>query len=136
MPFVVGAALLALWCVGSAWRALRRCTSIERSELDPGDALELSILERERNLEFNLAGRKVQVLGRVALFGGTGLGIAALTGGREYDIVAGVAFLCGVASWSICAELRRRIGSLAESWRAATKKKHRRQGVDQSERTG
>jgi hypothetical protein len=135
LPFVLGAVLLALGCVGVAWRALRRCASIPDDELDPSDGLELQILQRERNLHLNLAGRNVQVLGRVALFGGTGLGIATLTGGRQYDMAAGAAFFSGVLGWTICAEFRRRIGSLAESWRVATNRKRRRQGVDPSERT-
>jgi hypothetical protein len=132
-----GAGVLSALCLWFSWRAFRRCHAIESSvEGSESDVLEQSLLERERNIELNLAERNVRALGRVALFGGTGLGIAALTGGHEYDFLAGAAFGLGLFGWAGCGELRRRIGSLADSWRTATNRRRRRQGVDQSERTG
>jgi hypothetical protein len=133
----LGAAAVSGLCVGFAWRALRRCREIVTTgENNETDVLERSLLERERNLAFNLARRNVQALRRAALFGGTGLSFLALTGGRGYDLLpAGEAFALGFLGWGVCGELHRRIGSLADAWRATIKRK-RRQGVDQLESTG
>jgi hypothetical protein len=133
---LLGAALLSAFCAWFSWRALRRCREIQSATALADDALEQNLVEREQNLAFNLAKRNVQALGRTALFGGTGLAFFALTGGREYDLVAGEAFGVGFAGWTICAELQRRVGSLADMWRSETNRRRRRQGVDHPERTG
>jgi hypothetical protein len=144
----LGAGVLSALCIWFSWRALRRCQAIEAGsdsaarESQP-DELEDQLLVRERNLELSLAARNVQALRRAALFGGSGLAFWALSaggaGGREYDLVqAGEAFAAGFVGWAGCGELQRRIGSAADAWRRATnaKSRKRRQGVDQSERTG
>lgn len=107
-----------------------------------GDALEQRLAERELNLQLNLAGRMVTALGRASLFAGTGLAIwFYATGSFATDPKQAFAsFACGLIGWGGCREIQRKIGSLADSWRAHTNSKMnqraRRQGVDQSERTG
>jgi hypothetical protein len=145
IPLAAGA--LSALCLWFSWRAFRRCRAIEsRPESNAQEnervstaehELELELLAREQNLELGLAKRNVQALRRAALFGGTGLSFWALTGGRSHDLLlAGEAFAGGIAGWAACGELQRRIGSLADSWRGATNRRRRRQGVDPSERTG
>jgi hypothetical protein len=143
----LGAGALSALCLWFSWRALRRCRAIEsrpESNAVRGEAvstqedeLELELLAREQNLELGLAKRNVRALQRAALFAGTGLSFWALTGGRGHDLLlAGEAFAAGLAGWAACGELHRRIGSVADSWRGATNRRRRRQGVDQPERTG
>ena len=103
--------------------------------------MERRLAEAELNLELNLARRNVQALGRAALFGGAGLAFWAVATGQlvTRPIAMWGSFALGLAGWGGCRELHRRIGSLAESWRAATNASNRRrqrQGVDPSERTG
>ncbi len=107
------------------------------TELD-ADPLERRLAEAELNLELNLARRNVQALGRAALFGGAGLAFWAVATGQlvTRPIAMWGSFALGLVGWGGCRELHRRIGSLAESWRAAINRRRRRQGVDPSERTG
>jgi hypothetical protein len=134
------AGILSALCLWFSWRAYRRCRAIHGGVLegDP-DPLERGLAERELNLELNLARRNVQALGRVALFGGTGLAFWGLASGELLTHPIGLwrSFGLGLVGWGSCQELHRRIGSLADSWRAAIKnRERRRQGVDPSERTG
>jgi len=78
-----------------------------------------------------LGKRSVLALGRASLFGGTGLGIWALTGGSAHYPDAGLSFGLGLVSWAGCGEAQRRIGSLADVLRKSAS----RQGVDPSKRT-
>jgi hypothetical protein len=139
------AGILAALCLWFSWRALRRCRAIHGGAVQPevaGDALEQRLAERELNLELNLGGRTVTALGRASLFGGTGLAIwFYATGGFAADPKQAFAsFAFGLMGWGGCREIQRKIGSLADSWRAETnrrgKARDRRQGVDQSNRTG
>jgi hypothetical protein len=148
----LGAGALSALCSWFSWRAFQGCRAIEQGARSAGDAdplnaphendeLELALLARERKLQLGLAKRNVQALGRVALFGGTGLSFLAFSGGGEYDLLhlrpALLAFGAGMLGWAACGEIHRRVGSLADSWRAANAKSRRpRQGVDPSERTG
>ncbi len=105
------------------------------------EPLEQRLAEAELNLELNLARRNVQALGRVALFGGAGVAFWAVATGQlvTHPITIWGSFALGLVGWVGCRELHRRIGYLAESWRAstnATNRSRRLQGVDQSERTG
>ena len=102
------------------------------------DPVEAGLLERELNLELNLARRNVQALGRAALFGGTGLAFWGLASGELLAHPLGLwrSFGLGLVGWGGCRQLRQQIGSLADSWRAATNRKRRLQGVDQSRSTG
>jgi len=137
------AGILAALCLWFSWRAFRRCSTIHGGALEPelaDDPLELRLAERQLNLELNLAGRTVKALGRVALFGGTGLAIWFYATGafKEQPLIAFSSFAFGLLGWGGCREFLRRIGSLADSWRSATeaKRRRRRQGVDQSRTTG
>lgn len=135
------AGILAALCLWFSWRAFRRCRTIHDGALEPelaNDQLELRLAERELNLELNLAGRTVKALGRVSLFGGTGLAIWFYATGafKEQPLLAFGSFALGLVGWGGCREFLRRIGSLADSWRAETKRRRRRQGVDQSHTTG
>jgi hypothetical protein len=150
------AGILAGLCLWFSWRALRRCRAIHGGALQPevaSDALEQRLAERELNLELNLAGRTVTALGRASLFGGTGLAIwFYATGSFATDPKqASASFAFGFVGWGGCREIQRRIGSLADSWRAQATQANRetnrrarsnetgeqsRQGVDQSGRTG
>ena len=102
------------------------------------DPLEARLAERELNLELNLARRNVQALGRAALFGGTGLAFWGLASGEllTHPMALYRSLGLGLVGWGGCRQLRHRIGSLADSWRASTNRKRRLQGVDPSERTG
>jgi hypothetical protein len=129
------AGILAALCLWFSWRALLRCRAIHSGALAPeleSDPLELRLAERELNLELNLAGRKVKTLGRVSLFGGTGLALWFYATGVlvAQPLVAFGAFAFGLIGWGGCREFHRRIGSLADSWRETTNKRRRRQGVD------
>ena len=139
MLIVLGAGSLSVLCLWFSWRAFQRCRAIHSSAESAqaeDDPLEQKLAEREMNLHLSLAKRNVQALGRAALAGGTGLGFLALTGGSANHILAGQAFALGAVGWAGCRELHRRVGSLADTWRQATNRRRRRQGVDQSERTG
>jgi len=129
-------AVAAAWCVVSlavAVRTLARCGAVVRSPAaDENDELEQRLAEKERRLVLGLGRRNVLALGRASLFGGTGLGVWGLTGGSAHYLEAGAAFGLGLVGWAGCGEAHRRIGSMADG-RLGTK---RRQGVDQSERTG
>jgi hypothetical protein len=134
---LLGAVVLSALCLLVSLNAFRRCRALP---LDPAaledDPLERRLAEREVTLELSGSRRSVQVLGRSALFGGTGLAVLELTGGStHYGWAAGV-FVVGLVGWMVCGELERRIGSLAESWRSVTERVRRRQGVDQSPGTG
>lgn len=136
MP-LVGAIALSLSCLLVTWRAWLRC---RRLPLDPAklddDPLERRLAEKEVTLELAGSRQTAKVLARVALFGGTGLAVWELTGGStHYGQAAGV-FGAGFIGWALTGELERRIGSLADSWRSATERFRRRQGVDQPSGTG
>lgn len=140
IPLTAG--VLSALCVWFSWRALSRCRAIEQAtpdavEAEPEDELERGLLRRERNLQLGLAKRNVQALGRAALFAGTGSSFLAFAGGSEDHLAAllpaGLAFAAGMSGWACCAEIHRRVGSLADAWRS---RQRRRQGVDPSERTG
>ena len=138
-------------CVGVAWRAYRRCQNIaadERalarkatsSDAIEQDAFERELLLRELNGELNLGQRTVKVLAQAALTGGLALGFLALTGGHTHQPEALQAFGLGAVGGALGLGMYRKIGSLADDWRAqlnsAANRKRRRQGVDQPERTG
>jgi hypothetical protein len=128
----LGAGVLSALCVWFSWRTLARCSAIQRSSpsVEEEDELERELLARERNLQLGLGKRNVQVLGRVALFGGTGASFLVFTGGGEYDLVhllpALLSFAAGLLGWAACGEVYRRIGSLADSWRAVNNRTRRR----------
>jgi hypothetical protein len=124
IPLTAGA--LSALCLWFSWRALARCRAIEQGTagdaVSPSeDELERELLARERSLQLGLAKRNVQALGRAALFGGTGLSFLAFTGGGEYHlralVPAGLSFAVGMFGWAGCAEIHRRVGSLADAWR-------------------
>lgn len=117
----------ALKTLASARRAARALSSL--AEEDP---LEQRLADKELRLRIGLGKRSVLALGRASLFGGTGLGVWALTGGSAHYLDAGLSFGLGLISWAVCGEAERRIGSLAGSLRHAGS----RQGVDQPKRTG
>ena len=133
------AGVLSALCLWFAWRAFKRCREIQQGALglEP-DPLERRLAEAQLNLELNLARRNVQVLGRAALFGGAGMAFWVVATGQlsTHPIAMWRSFAFGLLGWGGCREFRRRIGSLAESWRVGANKKRRRQGVDPSERTG
>lgn len=135
------AGILAALCLLFSWRAFRRCRDIHGGALQAelaSDPLEQRLAERELNLELNLAGRVVTALGRASLFGGTGLAIWSYATGAfaTEPRTTFAAFAFGLVGWGGCREFQRKIGSLADSWRAEANRRHRRQGVDQPERTG
>ena len=133
------AGILSALCLWFSWRAFRRCRAIHGGIVeDEPDLLERRLAEAELNLELNLARRNVQALGRAALFGGAGLAFWAVATGQlvTRPVAMWGSFALGLIGWGGCRELQRRIGSLAESWRATTNRRRRRQGVDQPERTG
>jgi hypothetical protein len=141
----LGAGSLSALGFAFSWRAYRRCRVIAslRAEASPPggggrelDSLEQRLAERESNATLNLAQRNVKALAQAVFVGGLGLFFLALTGGAGHHREALVAVTLGSVGAIACLELRRRIGSLAESWRDATNRRHRRQGVDQPERTG
>ena len=133
------AGILSALCLWFSWRAFRRCRAIHGGmvEEEP-DPLERRLAEAELNLELNLARRNVQALGRAALFGGAGVAFWAVATGQLVTRPSAMwgPFAFGLIGWGGCRELHRRIGSLADSWRDAANRRRRRQGVDQSERTG
>ena len=126
------AGVLMLGSVAYAFRTLSRCRAVCQSPIAEDDPLEQRLAEKEQHLVLGLGKRSVLALGRASLFAGTGLGVWGLTGGSAHYLEAGVAFGFGLVGWATCGEAHRRIGSLADSRR----KPKRRQGVDQSERTG
>jgi hypothetical protein len=134
------AGILSALCLWFAWSAYRRCSRIQSgaASAQTDDPLEQRLAERELNLELNLATRTVQALGRASLFGGTGLAIWFVATGalQSEPLLAYQAFGFGLVGWGGCRELQRRIGSLADNWRAAVNRARRRQGVDPSKRTG
>jgi hypothetical protein len=107
--------------------------SVAKQELD---AIEQRLTERESNATLNLARRNVKGLAQASFTAGLALFFLALAGGEGHHRDALAAFTLGSAGAIGCLAVRRRIGSLAESWRDATNRKLRRQGVDQPERTG
>ena len=127
------AGLLAACSVAYAFRTLASCRRASRSlaTLAEDDPLEQRLAEKELRLVIGLGKRSVLALGRASLFGGTGLGVWALTGGSAHYLDAGLCFGLGFVSWAACGEAQRRIGSLADSLR----KSPSRQGVDPSKRT-
>jgi hypothetical protein len=139
----LSAGSLSALCFAFSWRALQRCraiatatsptVSVERQE---PDAFEQRLAERESNAELNLARRNVKGLAQAAFTGGLALFFLALAdgGGHQRDAVEALAL--GSGGGIACLVIGRRIGSLAESWRDVTNRRHRRQGVDQPERTG
>jgi hypothetical protein len=131
----LGAGSLSALCFAFSWRAYRRCQAITCATHE-ADSFEQRLAEREANAALNLATRNVKGLAQATFTGGLALAFLALTGGREHHQEAMIAFTLGSASAIGCLGLRRRIGSLAETWRDATNRRHRRQGVDQQERTG
>lgn len=152
----LGAGCLSAVCFAFSWRALGRCQSIaagsrvtgalapsgspsataKGAATDSEQELEL----RELNAELNLAKRNTRGLAQVAFTGGLGLAFWALTGGREHQPEASLAFALGGVGGVACLGVSRKIGSLADGWRSAVNsaanRKRRRQGVDPSERTG
>lgn len=135
---VLLAGALAGSCFGVAWRAYRRAGAArDAAARSEADALEARLAEKELGLRLRLARRNVQALGRAALFGGTGLAFWQYAAGGAQPLVAAQAFLLGFAGWVGCGELHRRLGSLADSWRAAVERGQRRgrQGVDPSSGT-
>ena len=149
----LGARCLSAVCCAFAWRALARCRAnvagdpFARPSAPPSDAagepenaFERELELRELNDELNLAKRNVKGLAQVAFTGGLGLAIWALTGGREHQPEASVAFALGGVGGVACLVIRHDVGSLADVWRtrmnAGANRKRRRQGVDPSERTG
>jgi hypothetical protein len=133
------AGILSALCLLFSWRAYRRCRLIHAGMLvTETDPVEKRFAESELNLELNLAQRNVGALARAASFGGGGLAFWCAAHGEV--LTHPFAFWgsggLGLLGWAGCKELQRRIGSLAGAWRAATNQKRRRQGVDQSERTG
>jgi hypothetical protein len=137
------AGILSGLCLWFAWRAYQRCSKIHRGALsltraEPEDPLEERLAERELNLELNLAGRTVKALGRASLFGGTGLAIWFVATGAltSESRVAYQSFAFGLVGWGGCGEFQRRIGSLADAWRAAINLRRQRQGVDPPKRSG
>jgi hypothetical protein len=127
------AAALSVLALGFAFRTLAACRRAQRElRAVDSDPFEQRLAEKELRLVLGLGRRSVLGVGRASLFGGTGLGVWALTGGSTHYLQAAVAFGLGFASWAGCGEAHRRIGSLADSRRQSS----RRQGVDQSERTG
>lgn len=131
---LVVAALLALGSAAYALSTLARSRRAARARdaLAEDDPFEQRLADKELRLVIGLGRRSVLALGRASLFGGTGLGVWALTGGSAHYLDAGVAFGLGFVSWAVCGEAERRIGSLADAARHST----RRQGVDPSKRTG
>jgi hypothetical protein len=133
------AGILSAICLWFAWRAFRRCREIEASgPVVEADPVEARLAEQDLNLELNLSLRNVKALGRTALFGGAGVAFWVVATGQlqASPLALWGSFGLGLLGWAGCSEIHRRIGSLAESWRAATNRKRRRQGVDPSERTG
>jgi hypothetical protein len=133
------AGILSALCVWFAWRAFKRCREIEtNARVVDADPVEQRLAEADFNLELNLALRNVKALGRAALFGGASLAFWAVASGELVlsPVAMWRSFGAGLLGWGVCREFHRRIGSLAESWRAATNQRRRRQGVDQPERTG
>jgi len=128
------AAALAACSVTYALTTLARCRKAARAldTLSEEDPLEQRLADKELRLVIGLGRRGVLALGRASLFGGTGLGVWALTGGSAHYLDAGLSFGLGLLSWAGCGEAQRRIGSLAD----AIRKSSRRQGVDPSKRTG
>jgi hypothetical protein len=126
------AGVLMLGSVVYALATLSRCRSLCQAPIAEDDPLEQRLAEKEQNLVVGLGKRSVLALGRASLFGGTGLGVWGLTGGSAHYLEAAAAFGLGLVGWATCGEAHRRIGSLAD----ARRKPKRRQGVDQSERTG
>jgi hypothetical protein len=127
------AGLLAVLSLAYAVRTLvvsqRAAASIGKLIDDP---FEQRLADKELRLMIGLGRRSVRALGRASLFGGTGLGVWALTGGSAHYLEAGLSFGLGMLSWAGCGEAERRIGSLADGLR----KPASRQGVDPSKRTG
>lgn len=132
-------------CTGFAWRAYRRCCSIAADgsalagkaiALNEQDAFERELLLRELNNALNVGQRTVKVLAQAALTGGLALGFLALTGGHTHQPEALQAFGLGALGGAVGLGMYRKVGSLADGWRAVANRKRRRQGVDQSERTG
>ncbi len=133
------AGILSAFCLWFSWRAFRRCRAIHGSMVTvEADALEQRLAEAELNLELNLAGRNVKALGRAALFGGASAAFWAAATGElaTHPVALWRSFGLGLVGWGGCRELQRRIGQMADSWREATNRRRRRQGVDPSERTG
>lgn len=100
------------------------------------DELERKLAERLLRLEHGLARRSVLVLGRAALFGGTGSAVWELTGGSAHYLDAAIAFGIGLVGWMSTGEVYRRIGLLADMDGALAASRRARQGVDQSSGTG
>ena len=132
MLTLVLAAILMLGSASYAIVTLSRCRALCQAPVAEDDPLEQRLAEKEQNLVLGLGKRSTLALGRASLFGGTGLGVWGLTGGSAHYLEAGAAFGFGLVGWATCGEAHRRIGSLADLRR----KPKRRQGVDQSERTG
>lgn len=139
----LGAGSLSALCLAFSWRAFQRCRAItsaataKASSDNPDvDSVEQSLLEREWNVELNLAKRNVRSLAQAAFTGGLGLFFLALAGGQGHHLEALQALALGGIGGVACLGLHRRVGSLAESWREAINRRRRRQGVDQPERTG
>ncbi len=128
------AAVLSLASIAYAFTTLGRCRRAARGleAVSDDDAFEQRLADKELRLVIGLGRRGVLALGRASLFGGTGLGVWALTGGSAHYLDAGAAFGLGLVSWAACGEAQRRIGSLAD----VVRKSSSRQGVDQSKRTG
>ena len=140
----LSAGSLSALCFVFSWRAFQRCraitstraTSSEHSPPHETDSFEQRLAERESNAALNLAQRNVKGLAQAAFTSGLGLFFLAIAGGQGHHREAVAALALGGIGAIACLGVRRRIGSLADSWRDATNKKRRRQGVDPSERTG
>jgi hypothetical protein len=138
----LSAGSLSALCFVFSWRAFQRCRAITSASATPhraspeSDELEQRLAERESNAALNLAKRNVKGLAQAAFTGGLGLFFLAMTGGQGHHQEAVEAFTLGSVGAIACFALRRRIGLRADNWRAAANKRHRRQGVDPSERTG
>jgi hypothetical protein len=138
----LGAGSLSAVCFAFSWRELARCRVITGRDLERelASGFEKELELRELNAELNLAKRNVKGLGQVAFTGGLCLAFWALTGGREHQPEATLAFALGGVGGVACLVVRHEVGSLADVWRlrinSAANRKRRRQGVDQPERTG
>ena len=108
MTLVVAGVLVAL-SLAYSFRVFQRCRQASEAALTEEDELELRLAQKRVVLELKLGRRMVQALGRVALFGCTGLAVWELTGGSAHYLPAGIAFLLGFVGWAGCGELERRL---------------------------
>jgi hypothetical protein len=135
---LLAAGALSVFAVSYSFVTERRYAKLVQKALaaPEEDELEQKLAERLLRLEHGLARRSVLVLGRAALFGGTGCGVWELTGGSTHYLDAAIAFGLGLVGWMSTGEVYRRVGLLADMERALAASRRARQGVDQSAGTG